>query len=247
MIPQPSIHVLPAFRTRRANRLPVPFLHVVAFLCLGCASNRHFEVDALAGPAPEYPLYSYILTTQSTSNGDVDAADAFLSRSVRSALAAHGMHKAPESQVAEIDIRATFATIGPFNLIRTRHEPTYIDMPPVGVPSKARSGDQPTYIVPQGGMPLQNGERTVIYKIPVYRKTLELVARGPKNSAGVASRELWRVTVTNLDRSNDTGLYIRLMTAAAMDMIGTETDSQKDVVLSTRDARVKHLQKYMNL
>lgn len=229
-------------RIRRNSGLwRVAFPATCAALFTGCASQYRMEVDALNSAEIGYG-YAYRLKPDRAVSAQSPELIRQVERDIETALSSRGYYPAPEGVEPEIVIDYGFGMIGPFKKIKHRSETVTVTMPSSSG-SPVMSGGHVVGMPAYTGNPNIEKQETVAYTVETYRKYLELTAR--KVESGTRADEKWTILISNDDQSRDLVRYTRLMTAAAMDMIGRQTDHFQTVVLTDHDGRVIFIEEGM--
>lgn len=227
----------------RAISLPVTGLIALGSLIIltGCATRHQFVVGASHDPdqQPRGGAYRLVLNhPEQWPRQDRGAAQQIL-QDVRTALSSRGMFEASAVVAPVIEVSVVFQQNGPYGRTTTHTEPVYL----AGATSERSRGVGVNEGGAAAGLPRKVGERVVEDVVTVYRRTLVLSARvlDEAGRADEAASPLWTVIVSNEDASADLNRYARLMTAAAMDMIGRDLGEVRHVVVSEGDARMRFL------
>jgi hypothetical protein len=154
---------------------------------------------------------------------------------IRTALSSKGLFEAPAGVAPQFEVEIDFGLEGPVQKTLTHTEPVYVSASSAPRSPGSRGADD----FGSAGLPRKIGERTVTTTVTVHRKFLRLTARAVRARDDDQPRPvLWSVVVTNEDESDDLVRYIRLMAAAAMDVIDKDTGAERRVVLTNHDGRV---------
>lgn len=215
---------------------------------VGCTSGYRFDVDAVTHHAGDSELrLSYRLVPATPDRGDHDLQMLRAARDVKTALSSKGLFEAPAGIASQLDIEYDFGIEGPIIVTRTHIEPVVryglvhsIDGSPAESSGTSLPGSGSGVV--EVGPPEYGTGRVVTMRIKEYRKFLRLTARPSRTMAGDRSVPTWSVVVENQDESDNLAKYVRLMTAAAMDVIGEDTTSVRSIKLTDRDGRVLFVQ-----
>ena len=208
----------------------------VAALAAGCATQYRYGVNAINQPTGVRPAFAYQLIDVRRDAGGAGPAFARVAGDVRTALSSKGLFAAPAGTIPHLEIEVDFGISAPVIEHRIRTEPVVVFVPMASGLSSGQGSDLRGTRLQARSM----GSRAVPYTITTYRKFLRLTAweREPGEKATEGRRQIWSVHVSNQDRSNNLARHVRLMVAAAMDHIGSDLRTEKQVVLTMRDGRV---------
>ncbi|MDQ8203269.1 hypothetical protein [Pelagicoccus sp. SDUM812003] len=234
------------------------FCRAVAGLALalflhGCSTTYEMQVDAIKNPVPVAPdADSYVIVPRDPS---VDTNDLRYKETVnwiKTALSAKGMYEALDPLEADMVIEVDYGMEAPRQEVtvveepvyRTRREPgTYVTRS-VRDPETGKVQTIRIYVPGRAVSELIGYQERAITRI-VNEKYLVLTAK--ENTLGEggdkAAQELWSVTVTNEDESNDLREYLPIMASAATDYIGEDTQDGKTVRLKSDDEVVAFVKK----
>lgn len=206
---------------------------LLSVLLAGCATSSRFSVDAVRRPeAANVPRLSYRFIGSPTlefGRASTLVQERFW-RDARTALSSKGLYEAPPGVTPALEVEIDFGLEAPVQHLRTHTEPVYV----VAAPGRSRGDETGSHPLPR-----KIGERTVNTTVTLYPKFLRVTAREARSVATIqTSAPLWSVVVTNEDESDDLGRYARLMLAAAMDHLDTQSAPGTSVVLNYADGRV---------
>lgn len=208
----------------------------------GCASPTRFGVDAIRETHASGPRQSYqLVDTRPTS-----AAHAIrftrVARDVETALSSRGMFAAPPGSVPDIEVEIDFGISAPITKAAIRREPVF-----AMVPGLEAAGAHPAFGEQRIAQASYLGERAIPFTIVSYRKFLRLTAwEAAAGTVDRPRRQVWSVLVTNEDSSRDLPRYVRLMIAAAMDHIDTDSPDVRQVVMTRHDGRIAFIERGMD-
>ena len=219
--------------------MSIPLL--LAFLSqAGCATNSHtFKVNAIKNPEVEEGRSYRIISSQKNNVDKEDPQFQEVAAYVKTALSGKGYYEAPNPEDADLVINIAYGTAPPnveFKTVRNPNAPGSIHNP---IGSRGRASRRyPT--VPYGTRP-QDVVRTQTEVIPVtiYEKYLQITAIDNREKVDLEDApRAWQVTVKNRDESDDLDKYLPLMAAAAIEYVGTSTESQEIITLKEDDREV---------
>lgn len=208
-----------------------------ATLGTGCATSYHVDIDALQNPRAIQSGYSYRIETTDPAKSTSDAHYAEVAALVRTALSGRGMYEAAEGEDPSVIVDLDYG-VGP---MQTRLVPT-------GIPESVTPRQNDPFNRPMGSVtdPRMGGTMTGAtsgLSDAGYReeytceKYLTIVGRDNTTevAAGQPRVELWRVHVTVEDEGDDIANYLTVLTAAAADYIGTDTQEKQRLRVSEDD------------
>jgi hypothetical protein len=227
-------------RSRFGQSTQLVALAAVGFLATGCATHYKFGVEAIKQSDALVPHQSFRLVDARPDSRPGDPRFDHVARDVQTALSGKGLYPAPEGTTPQLIIEVDFGVSAPVVTEHIRREPVYLVMN-----SSSLGGQRPgSGHMETGTQPRYVGDREVPYLTTTCHKYLRITAREPLSSATNATpRQAWSVMVTNDDPSDNLAEYARLMVAAALDSIGSDTERVRQVVLTKRDDRVTFVEK----
>lgn len=224
-------------------------LLAVTILFSGCATTYRFKVDAVKNQETEITEEKQSFRVVS-ANPEMDEDDLRFQETrqyVKTALSSKGMYEAPPGTDADMVVEVDFGMEEPRTKFYTVSEPVYAMvgggartiMVAVRDPKTGRISYVPQVVYDPPQRELVGFQDRVV-TVTVYEKYIRITSRETPEEAGDRPpRELWSVYVTNEDESDDIRKYVPLMVSAAMDSMDQNTSSQKEIVLTQEDERVK--------
>lgn len=184
----------------------------------GCKTTYVMNVDALCKPgAEDFKTYCLVPGNKGVTPDDLQFLE--FRKYLHRAMEARGYVESPKDK-AEIVILMSYGIGEPQQRFDTYSYPTY------GYQYGSRCG-KPVYGV--------TGYSTQTYSYLVYTHTLKLVARekDPKtpNDKG---RQVWRVTVTSTNTSDDLRSFFPYLVAAAQMYVGEQTEETVKVKIKEK-------------
>lgn len=221
----------------------------LASLMGGCATTYRFKVDAVKNADPQVTeeKQSFRIISANPEMDEEDLRFKEAKQYVKTALSSKGMYESPGNSDAEMVIEVDFGMEEPRTKFYTVSEPVYAVvgggtrtiMVPVRDPVTNRISYVPQVVYDPPQRELVGFQDRVV-TVTVYEKYIRVTSRETPEEAGDRPpRELWSVYVTNEDESDDIRKYVPLMISAAMDSMDQNTSSQKEIVLTQEDERVK--------
>ncbi len=221
----------------------------------GCATHYKFKVDAVKNQESQITEEKKSFRVVS-ANPEMDEDDLRFQEAkqyVKTALSSKGLYEAPPGTEADMVVEVDFGMEEPRTKFYTVSEPVYATvgggtrtiLVPVIDPTtkRVRYVPQVVYDPPQRELV---GFQDRVVTVTVYEKYIRITSRQTPEEAGDhPPRELWSVYVTNEDESDDIRKYVPLMVSAAMDSMDENTSSQKEIVLTQDDERVKFVKEGM--
>jgi hypothetical protein len=245
------MHARPAFRipTRAAAWL------ACAVTLTGCATRYEMKVDTSSAPpearieairrAPSGDLQSYQLRDKSAGK-DADSLRAQETVAmVKTALNGRGLYEAASSQTADMMIDVEYGMDKPKTHMEEMMVPIYaqngggIVYGPRQVVSA--TGAATTRTVPSLAPPGTQliGYEPILVPVTTYEKFVRLSAReGRLPKEGAAAGDLWSVSISSEDESNDLRKYLPLLASALVGYVGADTSVQRTIKLSAKDPTV---------
>ncbi|EDY83364.1 hypothetical protein VDG1235_2990 [Verrucomicrobiia bacterium DG1235] len=226
---------------------------VIALLMQACNTTYEMQVDAIKNPQPIDPdADSYVLVPRDPATDTTDLRYKETVSWIKTALSAKGMYEALDPLEADMVIEVDYGMEPPRQEVRVIEIPEYRTVQGPG-----------HYQIQQVRDPATGKIRTIRIYVPGRRSTeligysqqartiiinekyMVLTAKQNKlsESGDAPAEELWSVTVTNEDESNDLREYLPIMASAATDYIGEDTETSTTVKLKSDDEVVVFVKK----
>ena len=244
------------FRSRPVLRIPRRAVVLLAASALlgGCATSYQMKVDTSSAPpeariqairrAPSGDLQSYQLRDKSAGK-DADSLRAQETISmVKTALNGRGLYEAPTVQAADMMIDVEYGMDKPKTHMEEMMVPIYAQNGGgvvYGPRQVATSTGPVTRTVPALAPPGTQliGYEPILVPVTTYEKFIRLSAREARAaSAGAAAGDLWSVSITSEDESNDLRKYLPLLASALVGYVGAESSVQQTIKLSVKDPTI---------
>lgn len=220
-------------------------LAVLALAAAGCANTYSFKVDAMRNPELPAAGQSYRLVSGDPAVKESDLQFKETATYVKAALSGQGLYEAPDPAEADLIVEVAFGMGPPTTEFRTVTEPIMAD---VGggvryVTQVVRNPDGSTSVIrvpvvePSRRQVVGYSDRTLAET--TYEKYLRVTASDARErNTDETPVQVWSVAVRNQDTSDDLRKYLPLMTAAALPVLGQQTEGQQEVTLKEEDAAV---------
>lgn len=208
------------------------FIPLAILLSTACTPRYHFKVDAISGGELTNSGSFYLVSGISdVKENDLRFKEA--ARFVATALEGKGFHRSQDLGSADILVEIFFDIGEPRDILNVHHYPETHWQPgysfAVRVPIYSDSGllvDYRTQIVSRPSRSYTHWEEYIQSKT-VFEKELTLTAYDNRMGASIKEpKQLWNVTVTNIDHSENLRAYIPYMVTAALPYMGKDTGSQ---------------------
>lgn len=219
-------------------------LAVLVFL-FGCTNTYEMQVDAIKNPTSPIPeAESYVLVPRDPSTDINDLRYKETVKWIKTALSAKGMYEAPDPSTADMVIEVDYGMEPPRQEIQIREEPVFQRIQEPGSYHTMAVRDPETGAVRMVRIyqPGRVSTELVGYQeraisVVVNEKYLVLTAKenARAESGDRPPEELWSVTVSNEDSSDNLREYLPIMASAATDYIGEDTQTAKTVRLKSDD------------
>lgn len=218
----------------------------------GCVNSYRMKVDTSSAPpeariqairrAPSGDLQAYQLRDRS---GGKDA-DSLRSQEtiamVKSALNGRGLYEAPNLAAADMLIDVEYGMDKPKTHMEEMMVPIYaqngggVVYGPRQVTSA--TGATTTRTVPSLAPPGTQliGYEPILVPVTTYEKFIRLSAREARG--GATAGDLWTVSISSEDESNDLRKYLPLLASALVGYVGADTNVQRTIKLSTNDPTI---------
>jgi hypothetical protein len=225
---------------------PVRLVFLMASLLLlsSCTSYQYFKVDAISSGEPLGGT-SFILVSGSPEIKEGELRFQHTASLVATALEGKGFHRAKDLGSADQLIEITYRVGEPRETVEVRRHPETYWRPgfsyTVTVPVLNRAG-------------LVVGYRDRLYHEPsrsythwedrietstVFEKELKVSSFDNRRGASIQNpKQLWSLTISNTNASDDLRYYLPYMLAAALPYVGEDTGSQIAVRLDPEDPKV---------
>lgn len=222
-------------------------LPLLVLLLTGCATRYTFKIDAISDGSMSGSGSFYLVS----GNADMKENDLRFKEAaeyVATALEGKGYTRASDIAKADMLVELSFSVGEPKDVLDVRHYPdTY------WTPGLAYMISIPVY--DSSGILIAYENRTV-YRPPrsytrweehidtstVYNKELTLTAYDNRLGASISEpQQLWSVTVSNLDYSENLRAYLPYLIAAALPYIGEDTGSQVFMHLDRDDPQAEFI------
>ena len=222
-------------------------LPVLVLLLTSCATRYTFKIDAISDGSMSNSGSFYLVS----GNADMKENDLRFKEAaeyVATALEGKGYTRAREIARADMLVEVSFAVSEPKDVVDVRHYPETYWAPGLA------------YMI---SLPIYNSDGVVIayenrsiYRPPrsytrwedriststVYQKELTLTAYDNRLGASVSDpHQLWSVTVSNLDYSENLRGYLPYLVAAALPYVGEDTGSQVFMDLDRDDPQAEFI------
>lgn len=212
---------------------PVLLAATSALLIGGCASPAYdVKVDAMTRPIATSGQ-SYKLKSKDPTMGEENLRYKEAADFVRTALSGKGMFEAPSENTADMIVELDYGMEAPRTKVERVSAPVYAQVgggvrydtvPVIDARGNASYRTIAVYEPPRSEL---IGYDETPRHVTIYEKYLRITAR--ENKAPVEGRppaELWSVTATTEDESNDLRKYLPIMAAATVDYIGRDSSHQ---------------------
>ena len=225
----------------------------IALLFHGCNTTYEMQVDAIKNPGPVDPeADSYVIVPRDPSVDTNDLRYKETVNWVKTALSAKGMYEALDPLEADMVIEIDYGMEPPRQEVKVIEEPVFATRREPGTyvtrtvrdPETGKVRTVTVYVPGRTSSELVGYQQRAVTTI-VNEKYLVLTAKENTlaGSGDKAAEELWSVTVTNEDSSNDLREYLPIMASAATDYIGEDTEDGKTVRLKSDDEVVAFVKK----
>lgn len=221
----------------------------------GCTTAYQMKVDTTSAPpearieairrAPSGDLQSYQLRDKSGGK-DADSLRAQETVAmVRAALNGRGLFEAANLQTADMMIDVEYGMDKPKTHMEEMMVPIYaqngggVIYGPRQVTSS--TGTSTTRTVPSLAPPGTQlvGYEPILVPVTTYEKFIRLSAREARAAReGAAAGDLWSVSITSEDESNDLRKYLPLLASALVGYVGADTSVQRTIKLSPKDPTI---------
>lgn len=221
----------------------------------GCTTAYKMKVDTTSAPpearieairrAPSGDLQSYQLRDKSGGK-DADSLRAQETMAmVRTALNGRGLFEAANLQSADMAIDVEYGMDKPKTHMEEMMVPIYaqngggVIYGPRQVTSA--TGTSTTRTVPSLAPPGTQlvGYEPILVPVTTYEKFIRLSAReASATRAGAAAGDLWSVSISSEDESNDLRKYLPLLASALVGYVGADTSIQRTIKLSPKDPTI---------
>ena len=225
-----------------------------ALLLSGCATSYKMDVDTFgASEDPQVQADRHATMAEVTSykitskNADVTEDSLRYQEAleyVRTALNGRGLYEAPTVETADMIVELDYGMDSPRTEMQEVSIPVYaqagggIVYSPVQIASSTGAMISRTLPIFQPPGTTFIGYETVTMPVTTYEKYLRITAR--ENSAGDGSgdADLWTVSVSSSDQSNDLRKYLPLLASASVGYIGAESNVQRTLKLKENDPTI---------
>ncbi|MEN9662494.1 MAG: hypothetical protein RL324_1443 [Verrucomicrobiota bacterium] len=221
----------------------------------GCTTAYQMKVDTTSAPpearieairrAPSGDLQSYQLRDKSGGK-DADSLRAQETVAmVRAALNGRGLFEAASLPTADMMIDVEYGMDKPKTHMEEMMVPIYaqngggVIYGPRQVTSPTGSSTTRTLpsLAPPGTQLV--GYEPILVPVTTYEKFIRLSAREARAAReGAAAGDLWSVSISSEDESNDLRKYLPLLASALVGYVGADTSVQRTIKLSPKDPTI---------
>lgn len=222
---------------------------LAALIFSGCNNTYEMEVEADRNPNIAEPVESYILVPRDPDMDTNDPRYKEVELWVKNALSGRGLYEAMTVETADIVVEIDYGMEPPRREYKVIEEPVYATVrgPDQIVYVQTRDAEGKIITVPrripgERRTELIGYEQRVVSYI-VNEKYLDLTAKENivAQTGDRPSQELWSVRVRNKDEKDDLDEYLPIMTSAAADYLGAETQEPQKVKLKENDEVVQFI------
>lgn len=225
----------------------------LALFLFGCKTTYEMQVDAIKNPQPVGEgAESYVLVPRDPTTDTNDLRYKETANWIKTALSAKGLYEALDPMEADMIIEVDYGMEPPRQEVRVVEEPVFRSVRGPGTYVTRQIRDPETglirtvhvYVPGRVSSELVGYQERAITQI-INEKYMVLTAKQNTlaESGDKAAEELWSVTVTNEDSSNDLREYLPIMASAATDYIGEDTQKEQRVKLKSDDEVVAFVKK----
>ncbi len=224
----------------------------LGLLLYGCNTTYEMQVDAIKNPQPSTSeAESYVLVPRDPATDTNDLRYKETVNWIKTALSAKGMYEALDPLKADMVIEVDYGMEPPRQEIKIVEEPVFQTVRGPGryvtqqvTDSQGRVRTIQVYVPGRVSNELVGYRERAISTI-VNEKYLVLTSKENlmEQSGDKPAEELWSVTVTNEDESDNLREYLPIMASAATDYIGEDTQTAQKVKLKSDDEVVAFVKK----
>lgn len=221
--------------TMKTNRLSRSLLAgglLLLALAGGCATKREVTVDSLAEPGfRDQKQLSYTIRAKVRGNqSGSELRDQEAVAHIKTALSAQGMWEAPNAEEADLVIEVEYGMDNPRVRFDVVQAPVYSGVVPEEAVRQYPAANAPE-ITGGGGLTVGRlrGVDHSMVTVPVTIREKHLTVSGRENRPAVEGRpppEVFRVSASIEDESEDLRGSLPVLAAAAMDKIGQPTEGE---------------------